>query len=157
MKTDDPRDRMGVYKTLEQVPDERRLQRFNSSYANRNVWAEYVNAEDPSESKERRLGRCGHHFKDYMAECGRHHALAVPEDIEMWSESLLDEFAKSTAYSHYWNYVKGFYSWLYWHVEHPHVYNPVLMAILENPNGVSSRIWGRERGRVSEIRRDRDE
>jgi Uri superfamily endonuclease len=44
----------------------------------------------------------------------------------------------STAHN-YWVRINRLYDWLQWHVDYPHVYNPVLMAAVDG--GSSSQIW----------------
>lgn len=33
-----------------------------------------------------------------------------------------------TVYKTHWAKLEHFYEWLRWHTDHPHVYNPLLMA-----------------------------
>lgn len=73
-----------------------------------------------------------------MATLACHHALASPDDVEAWCGTLLDSKTRSTSYN-YWVRVRRFYDWLQWHVDHPHCYNPVLMAVVEGE--ASSEIW----------------
>jgi hypothetical protein len=73
-----------------------------------------------------------------MAERGRHHALATPADVEAWCSVLVEKKSLATAYN-YWVRIKRFYDWLQWHVDHPHVYDPVLMAVVAG--GAADQIW----------------
>lgn len=152
MKTDDPRERMGVYEQLCDVPSERRLERFAGSYNGRDTWAEAVDAWDVSDRQREILERTGRSWKDHMADRGRHHALARPDDCEAWAESMLAEYAPSTIYHRYWSKIRRFYEWLQWHPEHPHLYEPPLMAIVENPDGAAAELWREERGNVDRMR-----
>lgn len=150
MKTDDPRDRMGVYKRLEDVPDERRFRRFASSYEGRDVWAEFSQPHDIHraqnwDSYSTKLERAGGRWKDHMEERGRHHALATPDDIVTFTEGLLDELAIATVYKH-WVQVEKLYKWLLYHADHPHVYQPVWMAVIEDADGATGRLWNHNRG-----------
>lgn len=153
MKTDDVRERMGAYKQFTDVPTERRLERFISSYDGRDVWEEYVASEERSESAIYQLGLVKRRWKGYMSEAGRHHALADPDHVEGWATSLLDQLSMTTAYSHYWLHVNRFYRWLMWHTKHPHVYNPVWMAVDENPEGAAGALWNKGRDKLHAVRR----
>lgn len=138
----DPRDRMGVYKTLEQVPDRYRLRNHANAYDGRDVWAEYVDnelTEDRHWKFWKTTDRIESRWKSHMGDCGRHHALATPEDVEQWCEWLLAEFSIRHAYDPHWCRVEEFYTYLQWHTDHPHVYNPFLMAAAEYP--AAGEIW----------------
>jgi len=154
MKTTSPRDRMGVYKRIEQVPDERRLNSFAGSYKDRDMWAEFLDVDRPHRYQnwdhyKTKLERAGRRWKDHMDEQGRHHALAQPDDVEAWSQSLLDELTEGTAYRH-WCQVEKFYTWLQYHIDHPHTYQPVWMAVAEHDDGAAGRLWNRKLGDSSE-------
>lgn len=133
---------MGVYKSLDDVPRHHRLGHYVESYAGRDVWAEFVEANrdryasERSREDSRRIER---RWKDHMADRGRHHALARPEDVETWIVWLLDRMKPSTAYNPYWVRLEALYDWLLWHRDHPHVYNPVLMAAAEGP--AAGEVW----------------
>lgn len=139
----DPHDMMGVYRTLDDVPDRRRLRQHAAAYENRDVWAEYL-TDDAYERVGHEHGRAvarrvGRYWREHMDERGRHPALATPGDVEAWSAALLDEYAERTVYN-YWRFVYLFYEWLRWHTDHPHTYTPVLMAVAECP--AAAKIWG---------------
>lgn len=148
MKTDDPRERMGVYESFSDVPTTRRLERFAGSYEGRDTWADAVETWDVSEAEERRVQRCEESWKGHMAERGRHHALATPECCETWAAALLDEYAASTVVRKYWTKVQRFYHWLQWHAKHPHLYQPPLMAVVDYPDGAAAELWREQRGEV---------
>jgi len=154
-KSTDPTDRMGVYKSIGDVPDRRRLSQHAAAYDGRDVWTEFVAANEDryaTEDSRRRVARAGEVWKDHMDERGRHHALATPEDVETWSTALLDEYTVGHAYNGYWVRVEAFYSWLQWHTEHPHVYQPVRMAAADPDAPASRTIWEEKVSR----RRDRE-
>ena len=141
-KSKDPTDRMGVYKRFEDVPDHHRLERYAERYEGQNVWAsfceEYEYQQGSSEHFRRAVDRAGDHWLTHMSTRGRHHALATPADVEVWCAGLTAEKSLSTAYN-YWVRIRRFYDWLQWHVDHPHVYNPVLMAVVDG--GAAGLIW----------------
>lgn len=155
-KSTDPRDYMGIYKRLPDVPDRYRLSQYAAAYDGRNVWAEYLEASlfdrlqsDRSRQDARRVG-C--QWRDHTSARGRHHALATPGDVETWFADLLDRLALETVYSHRYVWLEGFFSWLQSHTEHPHVYHPVWMAAADSDADATGLLWnykiGRTRGEV---------
>ena len=137
-------DRMGVYKRLNEVPDRYRLYHHASAYEGRDVWNEFLtNHLYPDNDIPETKQRFGNRWKDHMSE--RHHALATPEDVEAYSETLLDQYSVHTA-AQYWTNIERFYGWLQEHTEHPHLYHPFLMAADEYE--ASSRIWEQKVGRA---------
>lgn len=133
-KPTDPRQRMGVYTSLESVPSMYRLESYAEAYEHRDLWREFVEAErlPASAREEQRLERFGREWSAHTAP--RHHAFARPADVESWMADLLDEYAIATVYDR-WMRLEAFYSWLQWHAEFPHRYNPVLMAAVEGAAG----------------------
>lgn len=139
-----PRDRMGIYKRLDAVPDRHRLHHHAAAYADRDVWADFVEEELAPKYDSDRFWKdtqlAEKRWKAHMVGRGRQYALAVPEDIETWCAELLDRYKISWAWKHVLR-VEQFYDWLMWHTEHPHVYNPVLMAVVEYQDGASGTLW----------------
>lgn len=127
--TQNPSERMGVYKRLEDVPDHYRLYHQADAYHGRDVWEEYLTThlfdDRSSDEVPREKRRFGERWKGHMD--GRHHALATPGDVADWSAVLNEEYAPITAV-HYWTTIERFYWWLLEHTDHPHVYHPFLMA-----------------------------
>lgn len=154
-KSLDPAARLGVYKRLDDVPDRYRLAQYADSYEGRDVWREFCEEHeyDQGDSRDfrRKVDRAGNHWCGFM-ENRRHHALATPSDVDAWSEQLLDEFTHSTAYK-YWIRVEHFYRWLQWHTEHPHVYHPVLMAVITHD--AAAEVWERKTDWTRKKRQER--
>jgi hypothetical protein len=154
-KSLDPRDRLGVYKSLAEVPDRYRLHFHADAYRDRDVWQEFCEEFEYGQGSyarfEEEVDRAGDRWRAHMAGRGRHHALAVPADVEAWCAALLDDCSERRAFD-YWLRVNRFYDWLLWHPDHPHVYNPVLMAAASG--GAAAAVWAykarqnRERGRA---------
>ncbi|EMA43158.1 hypothetical protein [Halococcus saccharolyticus] len=134
---------MGVYKTLDEVPDRYRFYQHAAAYDGRDVWDEYLEThlwERGSSDKFKKDTRLvERRWKAHMDDRGRHHALATPEDVNAWFESLLDQLALWSAYTPYWVRIEDFYRWLQWHTDHPHTYHPVLMAAAEYD--AASKVW----------------
>jgi hypothetical protein len=147
----DPNDRMGVFKQLSDVPDRYRLHQHATAFQDRDVWDEYTTEgywpqyPDPSEQLRESVERAGRYWKEHMESRGRHHALATPEDVESWTEQLLDRVTVETAYSEYWNRIEGLYTWLQTRTDYPHVYHPVWMAVANYPH--SKTVWNHKLGR----------
>jgi len=133
---------MGVYKRLEQVPDEFRLRRYCDRYRENDVWQAFERAKRDafdSESFRDTFRKAGRTWKEHMERRGRHHALGTPRDVETWCATLTQDRTLETVYKEYWVRLEAFYSWLQWHTDHPHVYQPVLMAAANHE--ISRAVW----------------
>ena len=134
---------MGVYKRLEDVPQSDRLATYAEAYEGRDTWHtfldEYLFERYNSDRFKEDARRAGRYWKAHMETCGRHHALATPEDVETWMAALLDRVQVKTAYNSYWVRVERFYWWLQWHTDHPHVYHPPLIAAAAG--GAAGTVW----------------
>jgi len=153
----DARDRLGAYKRLDDVPNRYRLRNHAAAYDGRDVWGEFCQEHEYSKGESddfrRKVDRAGERWREFMADRGRHHALATPEDVEEWTAELLAEFTEHTAYK-YWIRVEHFYRWLAWHTKHPHVYRPPLMAVVEF-DGAAAHVWGVKADDTERRRRER--
>lgn len=140
-KSSDPSHRIGVYKTLDQVPDHSRLANSARTFAGRDVWAEYVEHELPDAAKtvQYETELVEESWKEHMQQCGRHPALAQPGDIESWFAKLIERMQTKRAYNPYWVRVDDFYTYLLWHTDHPHSYHPPRMAA--GQDGVTRQVW----------------
>jgi hypothetical protein len=135
---------MGVYKALSEVPYRYRLASHSAAYEGRDVWQEfceqYEYAQGDHERYEEEVDRAGDCWQEFMDDRGRHHALATPDDVEGWLVDLRREGPPSLRRLHdYWLRVDRFYDWLMWHTEHPHVYNPLLIAAADG--GLTGEVW----------------
>lgn len=145
----DPRECLGIYKSYDDVPARRRLGQYAARYADEDLWSKYLDATglyEEATERTRANNRCAlASWQEHMATAdggaGRHYALARPQDVETWCQQLLSRVTAQTAYTVYWCKIKGFYDWLLWHAEHPHVYHPFLMAAAEYHDGAAGRIW----------------
>lgn len=141
-----PKDRLGVYKRIEQVPEHHRLRQYTEEYLGRNVWTEYVEETDlferyHSARYERATIRAVNGWKAHVEARGRQYALATPEDVNTWCATLLDRRNQTTVYNQYWTRLAAFYDWLRWHTKHPHTYDPFLMAAHEYAESAAGRVW----------------
>ena len=122
---------MGIYKRLEDVPEEYRFEQYTGAYEGRNVWAEYVESLPSAYTStffEDSLRKAEETWTAHMDDRGRHYALATPEDVDTWVSTLAETRKLSTVNSVYFVRVEGLYDWLQSSVDHPHRYQPVLMA-----------------------------
>ena len=73
-KSLDPVDRMGVYKSLSEVPDRYRLANHSAAYEGRDVWQEfceeYEYAQGDHEKYERKVDRAGNRWQEFMNDRG---------------------------------------------------------------------------------------
>lgn len=158
-KATDPARRMGVYKTLGDVPDRYRLHQHAAAYAGRDVWAEWLGDEDAHRGTSDRyfedVAVTERSWKAHMDDRGRHHALATPEDVETWIADLLVDRKLRTVYEGYWTRIESLYGWLQAHTEHPHVYHPALMAAADGE--AARRVWDYKMDSFREQARQRAE
>ncbi len=149
-KSLDPTDRLGVYKRLSEVPDRYLLSNYAAAYDGRDVWhefcAEYEYAQADHDRYVEEVDRAGDRWREFMTHRGRHHALATPDDVEAWCADLLASKSTRRAYD-YWLRINRFYDWLQWHTDHPHRYNPALMAAVEGDATGEVWVWKAERTR----------
>jgi hypothetical protein len=141
---------LGVYKSLEEVPDRYRLQNFESEFSDEDTWNRYLDTrEDLAEStKKNAWYPSGDRYKQFMQQAvGRHHALAQPADIERYLRHIKDggysikvtERTWNTVYYQHLSPLKTFFNWLVHHVDYPHVYNPVLLSAHED--SITRELW----------------
>lgn len=140
-RSTDPKDRMGVYKSIDQVPPERRLTQYESRYSGSTAWDEYLeyymNRRSGSDQKRERAERAWRSWSSSID--GRHPALALPKDVERWSQDLIDDLSLDYALRGYWAQIDRFYSWLLMGVHHPHTYDPFLIAA--NEFEAAGKLW----------------
>lgn len=138
----DPTERMGVYTRLEDVPTDYRLNQYEGQYSGQDTWQAYIDTRPStfdSTHYRQGLSKAGKSWKTHTESRGRHHALVRPSDVETWLAELAATRTEGTVYTEYWVRIEEFYTWLQFHTEHPHVYHPPLMAVVEG--GLAERLW----------------
>lgn len=152
---DDPECRMGPFKRLEDVPPEFRLENREQQFEDEDIWSRYyeVKYSDMSESTQDKARWFAKTWKEHMAERGRHHAFARPEDIEAYLTNFSADRTMTTMYESYFAVLHSFYDWLWTHTDYPHAYNPVMMAAVEG--GVAREIFDYRIGRQLRKRKER--
>ena len=137
-----PTERMGIYKRLTDVPTEYRLSQYAANYEGWDVWAEWASEATEEHTSDRfamYVERTERSWKSHMTERSRHHALATPTDVETWAATILQRCQPLSAYQIYFTKLEAFYTWLQYHPNHPHCYQPVWMAAAKG--GETGRIW----------------
>lgn len=152
MLTDDPRDRMGAYKRLVEVPEEYRLAGRAQGYRDRDLWNEWMaySIEEVGNTSDRYRDLCDRverRWKPHMDDAGRHHAFADPEHVETFCQTVLDRCKPLSGYQIYWTRIESFYKWLQTHADLPHVYHPPWMTVVEYPDGAAATLWDAKMGR----------
>lgn len=147
-----PEHRMGVYKCLEDVPDRYRLENYKAEYRKQCPWEayleDYVTPPRDSVRKQEQADRSFKKWSDHMEGRKGHYALASPDDAEAWAYSLIGEYSIGYASTN-WEQIERFYSWLMWHPDHPHRYQPFLMAAARE--GTASEIWWEKLSQSMEV------
>lgn len=136
----------GVFQSYDDIPERYRLETFASQYEGEATWQQYVdnvlfNEYDvPSRTLRSTTRSAGNSWRTHMAERGRHHALAAPVDVEAWCQQLLElDLSHHTCYAHYFVRIYRFYEYLMNSYQHPHLYNPMLLAAIEHEG--AHHIW----------------
>lgn len=134
-----PEQYAGPFQSYSEIPARYRLETYTADYAGEDTWQEYVENvlyEEHGEDSlqiQRTLRRGGKSWLEHMAARDRHHALARPEDVAAWCRDLQDsDRARRTTYECYFVRVYEFYDYLKRSYRHPHVYNPVLLAAIDD-------------------------
>lgn len=146
---------MGVFKRLSDVPERYRFRQYKREFKDRDVWQEYE-AEHldrfGSNEYRRTFRKVSRTWKSHMDKRKRHHALAKPSDVDSWCEKLAEGRLLETVYHEYWVRIEEFYSWLQFHVDYPHLYNPALMAASRHDTAMA--IWAMKYSRKGGIAGD---
>jgi len=144
-----PEGRAGIYKSIADVPAERRLRNYATRYDGSDTWTEWIDAERADLKRAKKDSeRAGRRWKTHLTErgSGRHHALGTPDDVESWIQHLREHGGRNDGMTWqnvvkcYVNHLWAFYRWLCWHTEHPHVYDPTLIAASE-PDSYARKAW----------------
>ncbi|WP_222917953.1 hypothetical protein [Natrinema sp. SYSU A 869] len=138
----EPLDNLGVFKSIEEVPELYHLSTHSREYEDRDVWAEWMTDEKDGlaeSTRKYKYGRAEKLWKSHMENRGRHHALANPSDVESFLADQLDQVQKETVWNNRYDQIYQFYDWLTFHADYPHVYNPVLMAAVNR--GAAREMW----------------
>lgn len=118
----------GVYKTIDDVPHHHRIRTHTDRYQGRDMWREYDLAVASVHPDERNYSPSERSkWENHMQRRGRHYAVAEPDDVTAWTEFVREDIAEATRVN-YTKRIFRFYRWLMWHTDHPHRYNPFVLA-----------------------------
>ncbi|GAB7092531.1 hypothetical protein JCM18237_28020 [Halorubrum luteum] len=139
-----PEQYAGPFQEYSSVPQRYCLKTYAGHYTGEETWKQYCEqvlfGQYDSDYIRRSARRAGSSWKDHMASQGRHHALATPNDVDEWCRLLLDGGRnRRTCYENYYVRIYNFYEHLKRNCQHPHLYNPLLMAAIEYD--VTRRVW----------------
>lgn len=131
-----PEQRLGVYKTLSDVPPRSRLADKSGSLPHDDPWEAYMDHKEAwsnnglSDHRRGVYDRVGGLWKEHMAEYDRYPALPDPEHVEAFFEKYAD-LTRRTLYTNYLSPLNGWFKWMRDHVDYPHTYSPLFMAAHE--------------------------
>jgi len=138
-----PEQWVGVYKTIDDVPGDYRLDGTADEEAlaarDRDAFEHFLcSLEDVSESyKDKRYRKGYREFREFVGERGRNPLCATPADVEAFVTAArngefsgpgYDEIKWSTVVFVYFRPIVRAFDWFVSRVDYPHVYNSVLMA-----------------------------
>ncbi len=125
-----------IFRDFSTITPEYRLEYHAGRYTDDAVWDEYVAHKAAqrggvaAETRRKRYGIARERLAEVCAERGRHYAVARPADVEAFFESeahLSDHVFRDRRFMP----VYGFFEYLRYHTDHPHEYNPVLLAAFD--------------------------
>ncbi|MFA1612460.1 hypothetical protein [Halobellus rubicundus] len=137
----DPSEYLGIYKSIDDVPDMYSLSRLSVGYSDQDLWAEFI--ESRSHLSEATIkytyGRLERLWKPFCEKRGINPAFPDPDDVEDFFAQQLAERSIQTVYDSRFVPLFKFFEWLLHHTEYPHRYNPVVMAAVSGEAGF--RLW----------------
>ncbi|SNR64815.1 hypothetical protein SAMN06264855_12721 [Halorubrum vacuolatum] len=130
-----PEEFSGVYQSYSDIPVRYRLETYADSYQNKETWNDYCSevlfAKFDSNHIRDTAKKAGKSWLAHMDARGRHHALATPLDVDTWSQELMNgNRNRRTCYEQYFVRIYQFYDYLKQSYQHPHLYNPCLIAAI---------------------------
>jgi len=137
LKPTTPESYAGIFQNYDQIPARYRLETYFHQYQDDDTLDWYIenvyfnNKSEVSDSMRCRAQRFKNSWLDHMNERNRHHALATPEDVDTWCQTLLERCTAKTSYLSYYYRIYNFYQHLKTSYRHPHLYNPLLLAAIE--------------------------
>jgi hypothetical protein len=131
-------DLLGVFKSIEDVPERYRLRNHKGALPE-DPFGDFLDALDYADSTLSTYETAGRRWADYMATEGRHPALAEPRHVEAFLSMIREGVTVATAYARYYAPLKSFYEWMAEHCGYPHRYSPVAMAV--DAGGTARECW----------------
>jgi hypothetical protein len=140
-----PEGHAGIFQEYGDIPARYRLETYTQHYDGVDTLQRYYDevyypAHEPvSDWMEEQIERVATSWKNHMADRNRHHALATPQDVDLWCQDLLEFCSPKTSYKSYFRRIYNFYNYLQDSHQHPHLYNPLLLAAIEYD--ATYRVW----------------
>lgn len=134
---------LGVFKTIDDVPDRYRLPNFETDIDALEAWNAFDAAELTGLSAHSRryvYGKAWREWRDYCERNEVNPALADPQDIEEHLAEQRAEVGKlKTVHDARFRPLYRWYQWMQFHADYPHRYSPVVMAVLLD--GTTHDVW----------------
>jgi len=126
----------GVFQQYGEIPQRYHLETYAGQYQDQDTWTSYCDdvlfEEHDSKHMRQAARKAGGSWLTHMEKQGRHHALATPQHADAWCQKLLDgDRVRRTCYEQYFVRIYQFYDYLKQNHQHPHLYNPLLLAAIE--------------------------
>lgn len=125
----------GPFQNYREIPARYRLETYAAQYRGDETWDRYCKdvlfKKYDSDYMRDNARKAGDSWLSHMDEQGRHHALATPQDANVWCGNLLDDRTRQTCYEQYFVRIYQFYDHLKSSYRHPHLYNPLLLAAIK--------------------------
>lgn len=127
----------GVFQQYDDIPARYRLETYVHQYQGDDTLDQYLeqvyfkDKTEVTDSMRCRVQRFRDSWMGHMDERGQHHALATPKDVDTWCQTLLERCNARTSYLSYYYRIYNFYDYLKTSYQHPHLYNPLLIAAIE--------------------------
>jgi len=130
-----PEEFSGAYKSYSEIPTRYRLETYTEQYLDEDTWdcycREILFQEYDSKHIRDSARKASQSWLSHMDDRDRHHALATPADADTWSQRLLNgDRKRRTCYEQYFVRIYQFYDYLKNSYQHPHLYNPLLIAAI---------------------------
>lgn len=135
-KGTEPEQFAGLFQKFANIPTRYQLETYESQYAEEDTWDLYCSQilleKYDSDHMKKTAQKAARSWKSHMEQRNRHHALATPEDANAWCDFLISgDRNQRTCYEHYFIRIYQFYDYLKQSHQHPHLYNPLLLAAIE--------------------------
>jgi len=135
----------GPFQHFEEIPPRYRLETYAPQYRGQSTWTHYCEdvlfEQHESDHMQKTAQKAGRSWRNHMQDRNQHHAIATPEGANVWCQKLLDgERCRRTCYEQYFIRIYQFYDYLKGSCQHPHLYNPLLLAAVEYDE--ARYLWG---------------
>jgi hypothetical protein len=135
---------LGVFKRLEDVPDRYRAERRAPDLDAEEAWDAFKRDKGVYEYTEHtqkyKYGKAWRQWVEYCDDSGLNPVFASPHDVESFLSAEMEDISTyKTGHDLRFRPLFMWYRWMQWDVDYPHLYNPMVMAVLLG--GTTARIW----------------